>query len=145
MQDGRDKTNLDGELDNPQYGWVAIEHRDADGNPMLPKEMMASTYRRLYSEVPPDAEMRILVLQGYKPKPLMLVERKIYEIHRLSIQGWRRRGKITVEVDGWRHHEADWFNAMRGVRLEISDPTSLQGCVAKAPTTSCRSLPSIGK
>ena len=27
--------------------------------------MMASTYRRLYSEVPPDAEMRVLVLQGY--------------------------------------------------------------------------------
>ena len=57
----------------------------------------------------------------------MLVERKIYEIHRLSIQGWRRRGTITVEVDGWRHHEADWFNAMQGVRLEISDPTSLPG------------------
>ena len=27
-----------------------------------------------------------------------------------------------MEVDGWRHHEADWFDAMRGVKLRISDP-----------------------
>ena len=52
----------------------------------------------------------------------MLAERKIYEIHRLSVHGWRRRGQISVEVEGWRDHEADWFKAMRSVRLEISDP-----------------------
>ena len=127
IQGGADKPNPDGELNKPQYGWVAIEHRDADGNPMLPKDMMTSTYRRLHSEVPSGAEIRVLVLQGYKPKPLMLVERKIYEVHRVSVQGWRRRGRITVEVDGWRHHEADWFNAMGGVRLQMSDPTGLPG------------------
>lgn len=31
-------------------------------------------------------------------------------------------GGIAVEIDGWRQHEADWFSAMRGVPLEVSDP-----------------------
>lgn len=62
------------------------------------------------------------VLAGYKPKPPLLVERKIYEVHRLSVRGWRRSGRIAVEVNGWRHHEADWFDAMQGVKLRISDP-----------------------
>ena len=31
-------------------------------------------------------------------------------------------GRITVEVQDWRHHEADWFAAMQGATLEISDP-----------------------
>ena len=53
---------------------------------------------------------------------LMMVERKIYEIQSLSVRGWRRSGLISVEVDGWRAQEADWFNAMQGVNLTISDP-----------------------
>ena len=52
----------------------------------------------------------------------MMVERKIYEIQNLSVGGWRRRGLIGVEMDGWRAHEADWFDAMRGVKLRISNP-----------------------
>ena len=62
------------------------------------------------------------MLAGYKPKPVMMVERKIYEIQSLSVRGWRRSGLISVEVDGWRAREADWFNAMQGVNLTISDP-----------------------
>ena len=89
---------------------------------MFPKGLIAGTYLRRYEEVPQDSEITVHVLAGYKPKPLMLVERKIYEIHRLSVQGWRRSGQIAVEVEGWRHHEADWFNAMQGVRLQITDP-----------------------
>ncbi len=120
---GVEQTSPGSQPGNPQYAWVAVEHRDPDGNPTLPKKLMASTYRRLYSEVPSDAEIRVLVLEGYKPKPLMLVERKIYEIHHLSVRGWRHRGQVTVEVEEWRHYEADWFNAMRGVGLQISDPS----------------------
>ena len=106
----------------PKFGWVPIEHRDVDGNPTFPKELIAGTYGRQYKEVPHGSEIKPQVLAGYKPKALMLVERKIYEIHRLSIQGWRRSGLIEVEMEGWRHHEAEWFNAMQGVRVEISDP-----------------------
>ena len=117
-----EEANPGGQPSNPKYAWVTIEHRDPDGNPTLPRKLIASTYRRLYSEVPSDAEISVLVLKGYKPKPLMLVERKIYEIHHLSVRGWRRRGQVTVEVEEWRHYEVDWFDAMRGVGLQISDP-----------------------
>ena len=64
----------------PQGEWVAVEHRDADGNPTLPRELIAGTYRRRFEEVPDGTEIRVHVLAGYKPKALMLVEQKIYEI-----------------------------------------------------------------
>ena len=106
----------------PQGEWVAVEHRDADGNPTLPKELIAGTYRRRFDEVPDGTEIRVHVLAGYKPKALMLVERKIYEIHRMPVRGWRRIGQIAVEMEGWREHEGAWFTVMRGVKLENSDP-----------------------
>ena len=106
----------------PQGEWVAVEHRDADGNPTLPKELIAGTYRRRFDEAPDGTEIRVHVLAGYKPKALMLVERKIYEIHRMPVRGWRRIGQIAAEMEGWREHEGAWFTAMRGVKLEISDP-----------------------
>lgn len=106
----------------PQYAWVTIEHRDADGNPTFPRHVLQSTYLRRYDEVPRGTKLEAHVLAGYKPKPLMMVERKIYEIQNLSIGGWRRRGLIGVEVEEWRAYEADWFNAMQGVKLRISDP-----------------------
>ena len=106
----------------PRYEWVQVEHRDGDGNPTLPRGLIASTYRRRYEEVPSDAKIEVHVRAGHKPKPLLMVERKIYEIHRLSVRGWRRSGQLAVEVEDWRYHEADWFKAMRGARLEISDP-----------------------
>ena len=59
---------------------------------------------------------------GYKPHALMLVEQKIYEVRRLTVDGWRRRGQIHVELDGWRAHEEDWFSAMHGINVEITDP-----------------------
>ena len=114
-------TNTGNSTQKPQYEWVKVEYRDADGNPTLPREKIASTYNRRYEDVPHGTEIKVLVLAGYKPA-LILVERKIYEIHRLSVRGWRRSGQIAVEVEDWRHHEADWFDATRGVRLEISDP-----------------------
>ena len=115
-------TNADSNANKPQYAWVTVEHRDSDGNPTFPKDLIKSTYLRRYREVPPDTEVNVHVLAGYKPQPLMMVERKLYEVHRLSVQGWRRRGQIAVEMEGWRQHEADWFKAMRGVMLQISDP-----------------------
>ena len=116
---GATKTGSDAQ--KPQYAWVPIEHRDADGNPTFPKDLIAGTYQRRFGEVPQDTEIKVHVLAGYKPS-LMMVERKIYEIRRLSVRGWRRSGQIAVEMEGWRNHEADWFNAMRGVRVNISDP-----------------------
>ena len=86
-------------------------------------DVVASTYPRRYEDVPPGTELKVHVWKGYKPNALLLVERKIYAAHRLSVHGrWRRSGRITVEVQDWRHHEADWFAAMQGATLEISDP-----------------------
>ena len=115
-------TNTGSDAQKPQYAWVSLEYRDADGNPTFPKDLIAGTYQRRFGEVPQDTEIKVHVLAGYKPKPLMLVERKIYRIQRLSVRGWRRSGQIAVEMEGWRNHEADWFNAMRGVRVTISEP-----------------------
>lgn len=115
-------TNTNGNVNKPQYAWVTVEHRDSDGNPTFPKHIIKSTYMRRYREVPPDTEFKAHVLAGYKPHPLMMVERKLYEVHRLSVQGWRGRGQIAVEMEEWRQHEADWFKAMRGISLQISDP-----------------------
>ena len=114
--------NMKGDAEKPKYEWVAVEHRDADGNRVFPREVLASTYLRRYEEVPDGTEIKVLVLLNYKPKSLMLVERKIYEIHYLSVHGWRRSGQIAVEMEGWRQHEGDWFNAMRGAKLEIPNP-----------------------
>ena len=119
---GSDVTNTGSKAQKPKLEWVAHEYRDADGNLTLPKKMIAGTYLRRYGEVPQGTQISIYVLAGYKPKPLMMVERKIYEVHRLSVHGWRRNGQIVVEMEGWRQHEADWFTAMRGVKLEVSDP-----------------------
>ena len=110
------------EAQKPQYRWISVEHRDPDGNPTLSRPILESTYPRRYAEVPPGTELEVHVLAGYKPKPVMMIERKIYEIQSRSVQGWRRSGLIGVEVDGCRAHEADWFSAMRGVKLTISDP-----------------------
>lgn len=106
----------------PVLKWVKLEHRDVDGNPSLPKELIASTHGRRYSDVPPDTEIRVIVLKGNKPNPLLLVERKIYEVHLIAVHGWRRTGRITVELPLSRSYEADWFSAMQGVKLDISDP-----------------------
>lgn len=107
----------------PQFEWVTIEHRDIDGNLTFPESLIQSTYPRRYSEVEDGTQIRGLVLTGYKPHALMLVERKIYEVRQLSLDGWRRQGQIHVELDGWRVHEEHWFSAMQGVSIEITDPS----------------------
>ena len=104
-----------------QYEFVAVEYRDADGNPTLPKKLIRSTHSHRYDQVSADAEIQGHVLAGYKP-PLLMIERKLYEIHQLSVRGWRRSGQIAVEVEGWRGHEGEWFEAMKGAKLHISDP-----------------------
>ena len=70
---GATKTGSDAQ--KPQYAWVTIEHRDADGNPTFPKDLIAGTYQRRFGEVPQDTEIKVHVLAGYKPS-LMMVERK---------------------------------------------------------------------
>ena len=122
MPTATDRANTGSAPNKPQYGWVQVEYRDAEGNPTLPRELIESTYRRRYEEVAIGTKISVHVLAGYKPKPLMMVEQKLYEIHRLSVRGWRRSGQISAEVEAWRHYEADWFNAMRGAALRISDP-----------------------
>ena len=104
-----------------QYGWVTIEHRDSEGNPTFPKRMIQTTYGRRYDEVPDGTKIKALVLAGYKP-PLMLVERKIYEIHRMAVCGRRRKGQISFELDSWRSHEAKWFDSFEGVTVQIDNP-----------------------
>ena len=99
---------------------MTFEHRDSDGNPTLPKHLIEPTYSRRYEEVPADTEIKALVLKDYKPK-FLLVERKIYTIHDLYVHGWRRRGRVIIEMARWRQHEAAWFDAMRGARLTISE------------------------
>ena len=72
-----------------------VEHRDADGNPTLPEELIAGTFLRRYEEVPEGTEIKVLVLAGYKPKALMMVERKIYRtVYQLAAEGTDCR-------DGW--------------------------------------------
>ena len=108
--------------EQPKYEWVQMEHRDADGNRMFPRELIAGTWLRRFEEVPEGTELKVIVLMNYKPKLLMLVERKIYEIHRLSVHGWRQSGQIAVEMEACRQHERTWFNALRGAKLEIPTP-----------------------
>ncbi len=117
-----DQMNSSRETQNTQFEWVRIEHRDADGNPTLPRKLIASTYDRRYADVPTGSEIKVLVLAGYKPKALMMVERKIYEIQQFLVRGWRRSGQVAVEIDGWRHHEDDWFKAILHAQLQILDP-----------------------
>lgn len=109
------------EQEKNQFSWVMIEHRDSEGNITLPKRMVQSTYLRRFDEVPAGTELQALLLAGYKP-PLMMVERKIYEIRKMTLLGWRRKGQISFEIDGWRGHEEAWFESFKGISMEISDP-----------------------
>ncbi|MXW67620.1 MAG: hypothetical protein F4Z72_11580 [Gemmatimonadales bacterium] len=63
----------------------------------------------------------------------MLVERKIYELKHLVVYGFRRRGRIIIEVESWRTHESEWFNAMIGIPLEI-DTAEPGGVGEQLPT-----------
>lgn len=107
----------------PTGEWVTFEHRDSEGNPTFPLPLIRSTHARPYSEVEDNAEFRALILTTYKPSPLMLIERKIYQVQRLTLDGWRRRGQIHVELEGWRAHEREWFSAMLGIDVEIANST----------------------
>ncbi len=78
-------------------------------------------------------------MKGNKPKPLLLVERKIYEVHLLTVRGWRRTGRIAVELPHSRSYEADWFSAMRGAKLDISDTGVGQPNLDRAEYTITRS------
>ena len=88
----------------------------------MPTGSFASTHHRKLAEVPNGTKIKGHVLAGYKPEPVLMVERKLYQIHAMSLQGWRRTGQLAVEVDGWRAHEAEWFGAMEGMELTVSDP-----------------------
>lgn len=105
--------------EHPQLRSIPVEHRDSDGNLTFPRSVINSTYHRLYSDVPRDADLSAWVLTGYHPADLLLIERKIYEIRRFAFHGWRRRGQIDIEVQAWRAHEEDWFAAMNGIDLEV--------------------------
>lgn len=112
--------------------WISQEWRDPDGYPTLPSELVASTHGRRYSERDFEQRFRAHVLEAYRPR-LMLVERKIYELKHLVVYGFRRRGRIIIEVENWRTHESEWFNAMVGIPLEID--TAEPGGVGEQPPT----------
>ena len=82
----------------PAGEWISQEWRDPDGYPTLPSELVASTHGRRYSERDPEQEFRALVLEAYRPR-LMLVERKIYELKHLMVYGFRRKGRVIIEVE----------------------------------------------
>lgn len=63
---GADQTNTGDKAQEPQYKWVMVEHRDADGNPTLPKELIAGTYLRRYGDVPHDTEMITVARPKFK-------------------------------------------------------------------------------
>ena len=119
---GKAKTSTAGPQ-QPKVEWVTFEHRDSEGNLTFPQSLIRSTHARRYSEVEDNAEFSALILTTYKPNPLMLIERKIYEVQRLTLDGWRRRGQIHIELEGWRGHEQEWFSAMLGIDVEIANPT----------------------
>ena len=121
-----------------KFEWVKIEHRDSEGNLTFSESLIHSTHARRYSEVEDRTQLRALVLRGYKPHALMLIERKIYKIHRLNVDGWRRRGQINIELDRWRTHEEDWFSAMQGVSVQITNlnrPPKTKGESYRVATT----------
>ena len=55
---GAPQTNTDNKAQKPQSEWVTVEHRDPDGNPTLPKELIAGTARRRYEEMPEGTEIK---------------------------------------------------------------------------------------
>ena len=120
---------------------IAQEWRDPDGYPTVPSELVASTHGRRYSERDFERHFRAYVLEAYRPR-LMLVERKIYELKHLVVYGFRRRGRIISEVESWRTHESEWFNAMIGIPLEID--TAEPGGVGEQPPTRTHRLLALG-
>ena len=111
----------------PQGEWIRLEHRDAEGNPTLPKRLMASTHNRqhvstsklLVGRVLADYRPPILMVQA---DPLIGDQAKIYEIDQITIEGWRRRGRIKIHIAAYRGHEEHWFSAMKNMRVNINQP-----------------------
>ena len=100
----------------PHAQWVKTEWRDLDGNPTFPDHLIASTAKRRLEERE-DRELSVHVLAG--PRSVMMIERKLYRVHKLQVHGWRRRGQLVAEMEGWREHEADWFSAMQGLKMSV--------------------------
>ena len=63
-----------------KFEWVKVEHRDAYGNPTIPKELIASTFPRSYDEMPAGTEIKVLVLASYEPKLMTILQ-----FHRMKI------------------------------------------------------------
>ena len=85
-----------------------------------PKTMAASSTVR-YAHRDRLLGMGIAIWRGMHPQPIMTVNTKAYSVT-LKEGGWRRAVNVYVNV-GAREYEKEWFDAMAGQMVTISDET----------------------
>ena len=107
----------------------------------MPRHALASTEGRVYDTAKHE-DLRLRVLRGgYAPEGAFVGQHKLYEIGLMSMEGWRTKAHVTVDV-GAGEHEAAWFRAYKGQSVTVLDPglpgvdsDEYQMTVAESPCT----------
>ncbi len=109
--------------DNKQKGeWIAVEHKNTEGEPIIPEHLIRSTWMVKYKDREKNTAPGIIILQGYNPKPIVLVSNKIYQADKFGIAGWRRKADVRIEIEPQRPHEEEWFKEMDGMPVQVRNP-----------------------
>ena len=100
--------------------WARLEVIDSEGRPaFFDQNVMVASSTVRYADRDRLLGMDIMIVRKIHPQPLMLINKKAYAVT-LKEGGWRRSVNVFVNV-GTREYERDWFNAMPGQIVTISD------------------------
>ena len=111
-----------------KFEWVTVEERDEEGRLIIPRRAIKSTEFTFYNPEE-HKDLKILILTGYAPNGAMLVSRKIYDIQKFDIKGWRANAEAIIELSPRRGHEKSWFDVFEGIDVDIQD-TGLAGSIS---------------
>ena len=143
MQPTLPKSNYSGSrTQHSNAEWVLMEHLDPDGNVVFPRNLIENSANRRYADVGSDTKLYGKLLTAHRPKPIFIVEQKIYEVHQRWFDDRRKRGQLDIDIEKWRAHEREWFAAMSGIKLKVIDvPPGVQSNGAEYKVVSTRFVP----
>lgn len=101
--------------------WVIIEEYDSQGQPILSQDTIQLTKSVCYDK-DEHTDLDLYIQTGMSPEGALIGQYKIYEITKFSMQGWRLRANVFVDLDLERQYEERWFQAFLGSKVLVKDP-----------------------
>ena len=110
--------------------WIGREELNEQGKPIIPRNLIKATEKVIYD---PEKykDLEIVIITGYAPAGFMgtndkNLPNKLYDIQKLTIEGWRAKAEAIIELSPYRDYEKDWFDAFKGTDVCI-DPAPKDG------------------